>query len=217
MILLSTKKLNVKIKSALYKSGIDIFEAPMIKTRLIDFQWPKIEDGIIITSSTALKGILKHSEYRTIIKTPFFCVGTSTKVKLLGLGLNVVECEYSAKDLANTIIKKYSNKTFNYFCGRQRLNIIDNLFKKNSVDLSFCEVYETKETSVKIESSFENVLFFSPSAVKSYAKNNSFDSKTCFSWGNTTAKEIAKYSDNYFVSKKPELNSLILLIKNTLK
>ena len=217
MILLSTKKLNVKIKSALYKSGINIFEAPMIKTRLIDFQWPKIEDGIIITSSTALKGVLKHTEYKTIIKTPFFCVGTSTKVKLLELGLNVIECEYSAKGLANKIIKKYSNKTFNYFCGKQRLNVIDELFKKNSIGLCFSEVYETKETSIKIENCFEGVLFFSPSAVKSYAKNNSFDSKIFFSWGNTTAKEIAKYSDNYFVSKKPEINSLILLIKNTLK
>ena len=41
MRLLSTKKLNPKTKSTLNESGIDVFEVPMIKTRLIDFKWPK--------------------------------------------------------------------------------------------------------------------------------------------------------------------------------
>jgi len=217
MRLLSTKKLNSKIKLALYQSGIYTFEAPMIKTRIIDFQWPKIEYGVIITSSTALKSILKNSQYKSIIKLPFFCVGTTTKIRLIEFGLNVVECENSAKDLANKIIQKYSNKTFNYFCGKQRLNITENLFKKNNVNLFLSEVYETKEASKKVEDNFEGVLFFSPSAVKSYALNNSFNSKKCFSWGHTTAKEIAKHTDNYFISKKPEIKSLILLLKKHIK
>ena len=213
MRLLSTKKLSLKTKSTLQKSGIDVFEVPMIKTRLIDFKWPKIEDGIIISSSTALRGILKHSQYNTILKTPFYCVGTSTKIKILDLGLNVVECQNSAEDLSNKIIKEYPNKTFNYFCGKQRLNTIEKLFKNNGVNLFLSEVYETKQAPVKIDSHYKGILFFSPSAVKSYAKNNSFNSKKCFSWGKTTAKEIVKYSTNYFVSKKPEINSLISLIK----
>ncbi len=58
--ILSTKKLNKKTRLAFGENGIHAIEAPMIKTALIDFQWPKIEDGIIITSSTALKSILKH-------------------------------------------------------------------------------------------------------------------------------------------------------------
>jgi uroporphyrinogen-III synthase len=213
MRLLSTKKLNPKTKSTLNESGIDVFEVPMIKTRLIDFKWPKIEDGIIISSLTALRGILKHTQYNTLIKTPFYCVGSSTKIKLLELGLNIVECQNSAEDLSNKIIKDYSNKTFNYFCGKQRLNTVEKLFKKNGVNLFLSEVYETKQAPIKIDSHFEGILFFSPSAVKSYAKNNSFNSKICFSWGKTTAKEIVKYSTNYFVSKKPEINSLISLIK----
>ena len=73
------------------------------------------------------------------------------------------------------------------------------------MNLFLSEVYETKEASKKVEDNFEGVLFFSPSAVKSYALNNSFNSKKCFSWGHTTAKEIAKHAPNYFISKKPEI------------
>ena len=97
------------------------------------------------------------------------------------------------------------------------LKIEDEILKiKESIE-NIRNLVKSKTEAYSIKKKIEGVLFFSPSAVKSYAKNNSFDSKICFSWGNTTAKEIAKYSDNYFVSKKPEINSLILLIKNTLK
>jgi len=217
MQILSTKKLNKKTRIAFCENGIYTVEAPMIKTALIDFQWPKIKDGIIITSSTALKSIIKHKQFKTIMNLPFFCVGTITKKKLIELGLNVVECEKSAKELSHKIIEHYSKKTFNYFCGKQRLDIIENLIIPNNISLCFSEVYETIETPKKIEKNFEGVLFFSPSAVKSYALINSFNSKKYFSWGHTTANEIAKYTDNYFISKKPEIKSLILLLKKHIK
>ncbi|MDG2371991.1 MAG: uroporphyrinogen-III synthase [Flavobacteriaceae bacterium] len=215
--ILSTKKLNKKTRLAFGENGIHAIEAPMIKTALIDFQWPKIEDGIIITSSTALKSILKHKQFRTIINLPFFCVGPITKNKLIKLGLKVVLCENSAKELSYKLVEHYSDKAFNYFCGKQRLDIIENLMITNNISISFSEVYETKEKSKKVEDNFEGVLFFSPSAVKSFALNNSFNSKKYFSWGNTTANEIAKHTNNYFISKKPEIKSLILLIKKHIK
>jgi len=217
MQILSTKKLNKKTRLAFCENGIHAVETPMIKTALIDFQWPKIEDGIIITSSTALKSILKHKQFRSIINLPFFCVGTITKNKLIELGLNVIVCENSAKELSYKLIEHYYDKTFNYFCGKQRLDIIENLMIINNINISFSEVYETKETPKKVEDNFDGVLFFSPSAVKSYAIINSFNSKKYFSWGHTTANEIAKHTNNYFISKKPEIKSLILLIKKHIK
>ena len=60
MRLLSTKKLSKKMKLALNKNDITIIEIPMIKTTRINFTWPKIQEGIIITSSSALKSIVKH-------------------------------------------------------------------------------------------------------------------------------------------------------------
>lgn len=215
MIVLSTKKLNKQFKFAFDQNGIDLVETPMIKTEIIHFIWPEIKFGIIITSSKALKALLNHSQHESLKELPFFCVGTNTKNRLTKLGLKVLECENSAEHLANKILEKYSDKIFNYFCGKQRLDSIEKILKKPNILIS--EVYETKEVPKKVSDKFDGVIFFSPSAVKSYASTNSFNSQKFFSWGNTTGNEIAKHTNNYFISKNPEINSLILIIKKHLK
>lgn len=217
MVLLSTKKLDEKFKLAFYKNGISLVEEPMIKTTVIDFIWPEIKYGIIITSSKALEAILNKSKYESLKKFPFFCVGNFTKNKLAKSGFNILEVENSAEELANKITEQYSTRAFNYFCGKQRLNFIENVLKTNNIELLISEVYKTDEISKKVNGDFDGVLFFSPSAVKSYALLNSFESKKIFSWGNTTGKEIAKHTDNYFISKKPEINSLIQMVNKYLK
>lgn len=212
--MLSTKKLNKKFKHAFDKSGINFVEIPMIEKAAISYTWPEIKYGIIITSSYALKVLLKNSHQEKIKDFPFFCVGTSTKNRLAKLDLVILECESSAKKLATKIKEKYSNKTFTYFCGKQRLNAIEKTLKKSSINVIFCEIYKTMLIPKKVIGEFDGVLFFSPSAVKSYALVNSFKNQKFFSWGNTTANEIKKYTGDFFISKNPEIKSLIQIIKN---
>lgn len=217
MRLLSTKKLSKKMKLAFNKNNITIIEIPMIKTVRVNFVWPKIQEGIIITSSSALKSIVKHPSYYNLKKHPFFCVGSYTKKRLSELGLNVEECEASSKDLALKIGDKYSKKKFNYFCGKQRLKTIEIFAKKNNIDIKISEVYETFEIRKKIKEKFDGIIFFSPSAVRSYVSLNSLNTQKVFSWGQTTAKEIKKYCDIFFTSKTPSIKSLVSLINKTLK
>ena len=214
MLLLSTKKLNKKFKYAFDKSEINFVEIPMIEKIAINYRWPEIKYGIIITSSYALKVLLKNNHQEKIKDFSFFCVGTSTKNRLAKLGLVIMECESSAKNLANKIKENYSNKTFTYFCGKQRLNTIEKTLKKSTINVIFCEVYKTMLIPKKVKGKFDGVMFFSPSAVKSYALINSFKNQKIFSWGNTTANEIKKYTSDFFVSKNPEIKSLIQIIKN---
>ena len=214
---MSTKKLSKKMKLAFNKNNITIIEIPMIKTVRVNFVWPKIQEGIIITSSSALKSIVKHPSYYNLKKHPFFCVGSYTKKRLSELGLNVEECEASSKDLALKIGDKYSKKKFNYFCGKQRLKTIEIFAKKNNIDIKISEVYETFEIRKKIKEKFDGIIFFSPSAVRSYVSLNSLNTQKVFSWGQTTAKEIKKYCDIFFTSKTPSIKSLVSLINKTLE
>ena len=217
MRLLSTKKLSKKMKLAFNKNNITIIEIPMIKTVRVNFVWPKIQEGIIITSSSALNSLVKHPNYYNLKKHPFFCVGSYTKKRLSELGLNVEECEASSKDLALKIGDKYSKKKFNYFCGKQRLKTIEIFAKKNNIDIKISEVYETFEIRKKIKEKFDGIIFFSPSAVRSYVSLNSLNTQKVFSWGQTTAKEIKKYCDIFFTSKTPSIKSLVSLINKTLE
>ena len=58
---------------------------------------------------------------------------------------------------------------------------------------------------------YDAVVFFSPSAVEGFFKNNSLNDKTVlFAIGNTTAEEIKKYSGNKIViSDKPGKKEVI--------
>tara|TARA_Y100000994_G_scaffold206533_1_gene178696 strand:- start:388 stop:1053 length:666 start_codon:yes stop_codon:yes gene_type:complete len=217
MRLLSTKKLNKKMKMALIKNNYSVVEMPMIKTVKINFIWPEILDAIIITSSFALKSIIKHPGFKSLKKYPFFCVGSRTKEKLLELGIKIEACEKSAKNLAIKIGNNYRKKSFNYFCGKQRLKTIENFALANNIKINISEVYQTNEIHKKINEKFDGIIFFSPSAVRGYASLNTFDSLKVFSWGNTTTKEITRYCDTCFTSKSPSTESLILLINKTLK
>ena len=212
MRLLSTKKLNEKMKMAFIKNNISIVEMPMIKTVKINFIWPEIQDAIIITSSFAL-----NPGFKSLKKYPFFCVGSRTKEKLIELGIKIEACEKSAKNLAIKIGDNYPKKSFNYFCGKQRLKTIENFALVNNIKINISEVYKTNEIHKKINEKFDGIIFFSPSAVRSYVSLNTFDSLKVFSWGNTTTEEITKYCDTCFTSKSPSIESLILLINKTLK
>ena len=66
MLLLSTKKLNKKFKYAFDKSEINFVEIPMIEKIAINYRWPEIKYGIIITSSYALKVLLKNNFFLII-------------------------------------------------------------------------------------------------------------------------------------------------------
>ena len=90
MVLLSTKKLDEKFKLAFYKNGISLVEESMIKTTVIDFIWPEIKYGIIITSSKALEAILNKSKHKSLKKFPklfenFWYEGIAKKLGLSSL------------------------------------------------------------------------------------------------------------------------------------
>ena len=61
-------------------------------------------------------------------------------------------------------------------------------------------VYQTTAIQHRIQKTFEGILFFSPSGVESFFSSNQLTQKTIlFAIGNTTAKEIKKYSNNQIV------------------
>jgi uroporphyrinogen-III synthase len=58
-------------------------------------------------------------------------------------------------------------------------------------------VYETIETPVKIDKKYNGILFFSPSAARSFFSINKIDTDTVlFAIGTTTAVELRKFSHN---------------------
>ena len=66
-----------------------------------------------------------------------------------------------------------------------------------------------------IPEKYHAIVFFSPSGVRSFAKNNSLENAVLFSIGETTEKELRKYTKaEIFTSKKNNLEDILNLIKS---
>jgi uroporphyrinogen-III synthase len=80
-------------------------------------------------------------------------------------------------------------------------------------------VYQTTETPKQVNTDYDAVLFFSPSAVRSFCSANQLKAHVvCFSIGTSTATTIREYSDNkILIADAPTLEAVATQIKKYFK
>ncbi len=109
----------------------------------------------------------------------------------------------SALSLSRLIISDGIKRAL-FFCGDQRLDILPDNLKKNGIELIELIVYDTILNPVKIDDQPDIILFFSPTAVKSFFALNEISSGTAiFAMGTTTA-EALKHNISHPVIISPE-------------
>jgi uroporphyrinogen-III synthase len=101
-----------------------------------------------------------------------------------------------AAGLAREIISGYEPGTELVFCcGNQRRSELPELIADRGWHLHEMVLYETLASAVKLDESFDGILFFSPSAVHSFFSLNELPAGTvCFAIGDTTASAIRRHS-----------------------
>ncbi len=158
--------------------------------------------SVVFTSMNGAEAVietLKTGELHPAWKV--YCIGAATqtiikgyftKASIKGRGKNAVE-------LAEAIIKD-GIKEVVFFCGNQRRDELPQHLQKHGVSVHEVVVYETIETSVRVEKDYNGIMFFSPSGVRSFFASNKIDEDTVlFAIGNTTADEIKSFSTNKIV------------------
>jgi uroporphyrinogen-III synthase len=157
-------------------------------------------EAVTFTSSNAVEAIatIPDLQKTTLVGRKIFCIGHVTKqsvVKYFGERL-IAGFADNAKELAKTILDANVKRVI-FFCGDQRRDELPELLKKNNIRVNEIIVYKTIITPQKIEKKYDGILFFSPSAVKSFFENNILDGQTVlFAIGSTTANEIRRFSKN---------------------
>lgn len=208
---LSTKILTPEQKKPLLNNGFGLVEHDFISVESIDFKMPENVENGIFTSQNAVKTIqnsaLRQAQDDRIQNC--YCVGEKTKKLLEENGINVIAFADYGKDLAKIIVEKYADRKFIFFCGNRRRDEMPSILKKNKVSFEEIEVYKTFLTPKKFEQTFDGILFFSPSGVESFCKENELKNSTAFCIGTTTASEAKKHTDKIVVSKKPTIESLV--------
>ncbi len=206
--ILSTKKLQPNQKQFLLKADFGLIEADFIQ---IEFQKIRLDvtfDCLIFTSQNAVLSVLENESHIVLKEKVCYCVGVKTKQLLEENGFNVESNFDYADDLVYFLLKNHSDKKFTFFSGSLRRDTIPDAFKKNNIIFNELQVYKTVLSPHKINNPVDGILFFSPSAVQSYLKENIISNEVCFCIGTTTATELT--AKHKVIANQPTVENVII-------
>lgn len=218
--ILSTKVLLSHQKQALLDANFNVIEADFIKTENSNFDLKGINDNLIFSSQNAAQSILLHPKVEELKSKKVFCVGIKTKALLEENGFNVVVYVDYASDLAEIITLIYATESYTFFSGNMRKETLPKALVAAKIKFNEIQVYETSLTPQKISTppsghpskgreAFDGILFFSPSAIESYLKDNKIKNEICFCIGETTASALETITINIIVADQPSVENVI--------
>ncbi|NNC69634.1 MAG: hydroxymethylbilane synthase [Flavobacteriaceae bacterium] len=210
----STKKLS-KAQEDLFNNTIGVTSSDFVKVRFnrIPHKVIKTEiKNVIITSKNAVASLLNSFSAVELQFENIYCVGRRTK-KLIEQQIGTVQ--YTAKNaqkLAEFLkdeLKTGDEVTF--FCGDLRRDELPTALQENGIVLNEIEAYQAILDPVRLDQNIKGVLFYSPSTVLSYLKQNKAG-EIAFCIGETTATEARKHFKEVKIAKIPTVESVIELV-----
>ncbi|MGJ8591360.1 MAG: hydroxymethylbilane synthase [Aquaticitalea sp.] len=213
----STKSLTEAQKHRFRNVHVDSFDFLKISLNRIPKPVLKTEiRNVIITSQNAVEAITTVVPKEELQFQNIYCVGRRTKKLIENKIGKVKHSENSAKALADHLVEYIDGTEVTYFCSDKRLDELPTILEESNIIVNEVEAYQTVLDSIKIDDKVEGVMFFSPSTVESYLKNNSAD-KIAYCIGDTTATEAKKHFEDVRVAKVPTVESVIDLVNEGYK
>jgi uroporphyrinogen-III synthase len=216
---LSTRLLNSDQKNSLREAKYQLAEYNAIAIDLLDFKLPKGYTHYIFTSKNGVISYLQHLEVNALphdLAIRCFCVGQKTKAFLEEKELKVVKMTENALELANFITKHHQNEEFLIFKGNRNRPDLRNIFTRETIHFKEVEVYQTSLVPRQFKRIFAAILFYSPSGVESFTRQNIIGNTPVFCIGETTAKEARKYSKHVIVAENSTVDSTLQALIHTL-
>lgn len=209
----STKKLS-EIQKKLLPTSVATEDSDFIKIRFNRIA-PKVIkneiDNVIITSKNGVEALANSFTSDELNFKNIYCVGRRTK-KLIEQKIGkVTHSERNAEKLATYLSNAIKGQEVTYFCSDLRLDTLPSVLTENGIVVNEVEAYKTMYSPSKVDEKVNGVLFYSPSTVESYMKENAAN-KVAFCIGESTAKEARKHFENVQVAKLPTVESVIELV-----
>ena len=209
--ILSTKNLPSNQKQFLLNAHFLLVEADFVVTSYLpEVSISSLNEILLFTSQNAVHAILQHSKIALLKTKKVFCVGLKTKALLEANGFTVEAFTNYAEDLAEIISLVYSDCSFTFFCGNLRRDTLPQKLQENGIVLEEIKVYATHINPHKINAKLDGILFFSPSGVESFLKENNLKNAMCFCIGNTTAEALKPHTNNIIIATQPSVENVII-------
>ena len=167
---------------------------------------------VVFTSMNAVEAVATALEDQQP-DWSIYCIGTATQklVKQYFGEHTIAGTASDASELAALIVEEAMTDEVIFFCGDQRREELPGILNEAGIEVDEIIVYQTIELPHEVKKKYHGILFFSPSAVRSFFKKNKLDEKTIgFAIGNTTANEIKNFSNNkVIISDEPGKENLV--------
>ena len=175
-----------------------------------------VADYFLLTSQNTLHALRSMPCYSQLPHKRAFCVGEKTRKLLEAEGWQVVTSFDYAKQLASFLVKHYATSSFVFFCGEKRMDTLPTTLKANHIQLQECLTYHTHPTPMKLTKRYEGLLFFSPSAIESYLRENTLSGEKAICIGTTTQAALPEAVESY-VAERPTVESVLACCKELFK
>lgn len=223
--ILSTKKLDPSIQLQLKQEGYHLIEEELINvTHDISTETAEniknlnADDVLVFTSANAVEAVKHHIDVYAAFK--IFCISGKTRETIEDVLPNaiIVDIASYGEKLAEKVVAS-GVRQIAFLCGNIRRDELPAILSKNNITVNEITVYQTTETPKRINDDFDAVLFFSPSAVKSFFSANQLKTHVvCFSIGTSTAATIKEHSTNkIIIADAPTQEALATQIKKHFK
>ncbi len=184
---------------------IQIIPIPSVELKPAINELASEKQQIIFTSAHAARIVGECLGYKPAWN--IYCIRNETRLtveKIFGAD-SISGYADNALSLSELIINDGIEKAI-FFCGDQRMAVLPDRLLAQGVALTEMVVYETRLTPVKIKENPDAILFFSPTAVKSFFSANTPQNETrLFAMGKTTARALANFTtDNIIVSPESD-------------
>lgn len=202
---LSTKRLTPVQKKHLLVNGIGLvdYNAVQIKDLELKLESDHFENAIFTSQNAVKIAKAKHLNVKHA-----FCVGKKTAKAASEIAEKVMAVAENGKALAQVLVDNYENRTFHFFCSKQRRNELPEVLKKHGIGLTEHHLYESVPKPKVFKNQFDAVLCFSPLGIKAYYENNTFRPPAiCI--GTTTAQAAKNYAETY-ISTKTSVESVVV-------
>lgn len=206
--ILSTKKLSGTQKELLNNFIVDEIELIEIAFNTSIKLTNPIKNAVF-TSKNAVIGVFSQFSSEELQFENVYCVGDKTAQFLEEKNVKVTVKANSAEELADEMLLNKDIKEVYFFCGNLRRDELPEILSENNIKVNEVEVYSTNFKPTKIKSTYDGILFFSPSSVKSYLLKNTDTQSVAFCIGNTTASEAIDDFENVFVADEPTVENVI--------
>ncbi|MFD1551655.1 uroporphyrinogen-III synthase [Putridiphycobacter roseus] len=170
------------------------------------------EKTIVFTSKNAVNALVKWYPNEKFKEAFVYCVGEKTKALLEDNEIEVHGVSPYSKDLSLQLVQDKTREII-LFCGNLRRAELKEAALAHGIVYQEIEVYETTLTPHELSEDFDGIVFFSPSAVQSFAELNSPKNSIAFCIGTSTANAASKYFKQVLISDDLTIESVLDKVK----